>query len=329
MRCLVTGANGFLGTNLVIALCEQGWQVCASGRTPQANRFIAGLPIDYRPLDITDAQDVAAAVRDVDVVFHVAGDTSFWKPLYPQQRATNVDGTLNVARACLQQGKRMVHTSTADVFGYREDGECVDESGTFNFTGMDYHYGETKHEADRHLHRLHQQGLDVVLLHPGTIVGPYDHGLQMGRVFFDLKAGHIPACPPGGMSFCHATEVARAHVRAAEQGVAGRSYILAGMPHTNLLQKEMFALMAEAIGARAPTLVMPEWLFVAYAAGCEWLSYLTRKPPQINPGQAHYMSKPQRLTSARAIAELGYTVPSIETCINDAVRWYRENGYSL
>ena len=32
MRCLVTGANGFLGTNLVIALCEQGWQVCASGR---------------------------------------------------------------------------------------------------------------------------------------------------------------------------------------------------------------------------------------------------------------------------------------------------------
>lgn len=172
MKCLVTGANGFLGTNLVIALCEQGWQVYASGRTTQANPFIADLPISYQSLDITDAQGVDAAVRNVDVVFHVAGDTSFWKPLYPQQRATNVDGTLNVAHTCLKHGKRMVHTSTADVFGYREDGECVDEHGTFNFTGMDYHYGETKHEADMHLHRLHQQGLDVVLLHPGTAPAP-------------------------------------------------------------------------------------------------------------------------------------------------------------
>lgn len=329
MKCLVTGANGFLGTNLVIALCEQGWQVLATGRGQARNRFLAPLPVTYRPLDVTDAAAVDDAVQGVELVFHVAGDTSFWKPLYAQQRATNVDGTLNVAHACLRHGKRMVHTSTADVFGYRDDGECVDESGTFNYTGMDYHYGETKHEADQALRTLYRQGLDVVLLHPGTLVGPYDHGLQMGRVFFDLKNGRIPACPPGGMSFCHATEVAHAHVRAAELGRAGRSYILAGMPHTNLLQKDMFERMAVAVGTHAPRRVMPEWLFVAYATGCEWVSYVTRQPPIINPGQARYMSRPQRLTSARAITELDYRVPAIESCIEDAVRWYRDNGYAL
>lgn len=329
MHCLVTGANGFLGTNLVRQLAGEGWRVRASGRQPRLTRWLADLSVEYVQADITDADAMMQAVQDCDVVFHVAGDTSFWKRLYPRQRAANVDGAENLARACLARGIRMIHTSTADVFGYDPAGGMVNESHLFNYTNMGYHYGETKLEGDQRIRALIEDGLDAVLLHPGSIIGPWDHTEQFGRLFFELKAGDVPACPPGGASFCHASEVARAHIAAVDKGVRGESYLLAGMAHTNLPFSALFRKMAAAVGASSPTLVMPEWLFVAYGWGCERMSAITGNPPQINPGQARYMSRPQFCDSRKAVQALGYQIPDIDTCIRDSLDWYQSHGFGL
>ena len=330
MKCLVTGANGFLGTNLVHELVREGWQVRASGRQPAPCRWIAGLPVDYVAADITDASRVQEIVSGCEVVFHVAGDTSFWKRRYASQRANNVDGTRHVAQACLDQGvRRMVSTSTADVFGYDPSGGMVDESHPFNYTGLDYHYGETKYEADQVLRRLIDAGLDAVLVHPGSIIGPFDHTLQFGRLFFELKQGQVPGAPPGGASFCHARDVARAHIRAAEKGRRGESYLLAGNADTNVSHATLMRMMAEAVGAKPPARVIPRWLLVGYAAGCEALSAVTQRPPQLNPGQARYMSLPQYCDSRKAVRELDYQIPSLQRCIEDALDWYRSNGFEI
>lgn len=330
MQCLVTGANGFLGTNLVRQLAGEGWRIRASGRQPQVTPWLKDLDVEYVPADICNQDAVSEAVKGCDIVFHVAGDTSFWKRQYARQRAANVDGAENVARACLAHGiKRLVHTSTADVFGYDPAGGSVNESHPFNYTGLGYHYGETKLEGDERIRAAIRDGLDAVLVHPGSIIGPWDHTLQFGRLFFELKAGEVPACPAGGASFCHATEVARAHIAAAEQGQCGESYLLAGMPHTNLAFTELFAKMARAVGAKAPRHTLPEWLFAAYGWGCEQLASVTGKAPQINPGQARYMSRPQFCDSSKAIRALGYRVPDIDTCIQDALAWYQGHNYAL
>lgn len=329
-RCLVTGANGFLGTNLVHALVAEGWQVRASGRGAQPCRWIADLPIEYCQADITLAEQAQRAVNGCEVVFNVAGDTSFWKRQYARQYATNVTGAGNVARACLEAGvRRLVHTSTADSFGYDPAGGEVDETHPFNYTGLGYHYGETKLAGDRAVHALIAQGLDAVLVHPGSILGSLDHTRQFGRLFFELKNGELPGCPPGGASFCHATEVAKAHVRAAGKGRRGESYILAGNTDTNVPHAVLIRRMAEAIDARPPRWVIPEWLLVSYAAGSEWLSAFTGKPPQLNPGQARYMSRPQYCNSDKARRELGYHIPSLQSCIEDSLHWYRSNGFGL
>lgn len=161
------------------------------------------------------------------------------------------------------------------------------------------------------------------------MIGPYDHTLQIGSIFFEFKEGKIPALPPGGSSFCHVVEVAKAHIAAAEKGRAGESYICAGMPHSNLTLADMFSRMAKAINTNPPSLVMPYWLWVAYAYVEEWIGNIRNKTPQINPGQARYMGQHQLYDSSKAIAELDYKVPPVEDGIRDALRWYRENGYEL
>lgn len=329
--CLVTGATGFLGTNLVHELVRQGWKVRASGMHGDDTQYIKDLPVEYVPADITKMEEVEPLVDGCDVVFHVAGDTSFWKKYFKRQRKINVDGAVNVAEACKKHGvKRLVHTSTLDVLGYNPTGGSYDEkTGHYNFDNMGYNYGDTKLEAEVLLRSYNSSQLEVVFIYPGFMMGPFDHTLQVGRVFFELSKGKLPALIPGGGSYCHVTEVAKAHITAAEKGKPGEGYLCAGMPHTNLPHAEVYRRIAETINVKTPAITISRKVFIVYAYICELVSEFTKKAPEINPGQARYLSVPQYAVSGKAIDELGYHVPPIETCIQDALTWYRDNGYVI
>lgn len=281
--------------------------------------------------DVTSRAEVEPLVDGMDYVFNVAGDTSLWRRSNAQQWKVNVEGPAVVSNACLNAGvQRLIHTSTVDVFGYDPDGGPVDEdTGTFNFDNIGYHYGETKVAGDAQVRAVADKGLDVVLIHPGMMIGPYDHTLQMGRVFFDLKNGKMPGTPAGGSSFCHVTEVAQAHIAAAEKGRSGESYICGGDTHTNLTYLEVFERIAKAVGGEAPSRTFPEWAMVAYGSLCETLSFVTNQPPDMNPGMARYVSRPQYASSDKAIRELGYQISDIDVAIQDALAWYKEQNYAL
>jgi len=331
-RCLVTGATGFLGSNLVHALVQAGWTVRASGMHGSEDKYIRDVAHEMVFADITNAQEVDDLVAGCDVVFHVAGDTSFWRRHFDRQRRINVDGSIHIAQACMKHKvERLVHTSTLDVLGYNPTGGSYDEqSGRYNFDNMGYNYGDTKLEAEVRLRGYYNAGLlDIVFIYPGFMIGPMDYTLQIGRLFFDLKRGTVPGCPPGGGSFCHVEEVAKAHIAAAEKGVPGEGYLCAGMPHSNIDFVQMFEKMARAVGAKAPRFRIPRSLFVAYGYACEAWSSFSNKPPEINPGQARYMSCPQYALSYKAAKVLDYKVPSIESCIDDALNWYRANGFDI
>ncbi len=331
MKCLVTGATGFLGTNLVHELVLDGWDVVATGMHGSDTKYIDSLPIEIILADLTIESQVAPLMKGCDVVFHVAGDTSFWSKTEGRQRAINVDGAVNVARACMKHGvPRMVHTSTADVLGYEPDGGCVDEENAdFNYQDHGINSVNTKYLAQKALERLNQMGLDVVFIYPGFLIGPFDHTFQLGRVLFDLKAGKMPFSPSGGSSFCHVTEVAKAHIQAAKVGFSGEGYVCSGMPTTNMSYHDFFTKMAFVIGAKPPKFKLDVNALVAYGHFCELMSKFTGKAPEINPGQARYMSITQYSDSSKAVRELGYVVPVAEECIRDAVDWYQEQGFTL
>lgn len=332
-KCLVTGATGFVGANLLHALAADGeWDVRASGMHGDSTKQIDGKYSEYIPADITIVEEVEKIVAGCEIVFHVAGDTSFWKKRYALQRRINVDGTVNVAEACLKFGvRRLVYTSTQDVLGYDPGGKPVtEETGSFNFDNMGYNYGETKLEAWEKIKAFtRERGLDAVSIFPGFMIGPFDHTLQIGRLFFDLKNGDVPGFIVGGSSYCHVAEVARAHIAAAKKGRKGEGYICAGNRNTNLTHKEVWTAMGNAVGARLPKLTLPRWVFIAYGYVMGWLSDLTGKPPEMDPGMARYLTVNQWTLSDKAERELGYRVPPIEKCIQDALAWYRANGYDI
>ena len=318
---LVTGATGFLGTNLVRLLVEEGWDVRAFGLPGSQTRYIDDLGVEVVFGDVTEPEQVSAAVKDCEVVFHVAGDTSFWKRRYERQRVINVDGSVHVAQACIDHGvRRLVHTSTIDALGFNPGGVADETWSDYNYAGWGYNYADTKREGERRVRELGaERGLEVVVIYPGSMLGPFDFTLQFGRLFTELRDGKVPGCPAGGISFGHVTEVARAHIAAATQGRPGEGYICAGL---NAPYRELFELIAACVGAKAPRFDLPRAALVAYGAAAEAWSRISGSAPDMNPGMARFMSVRAYYDSAKAVDELGYRVIDLATIVGDAHAWY-------
>jgi len=81
------------------------------------------------------------------------------------------------------------------------------------------------------------------------------------------------------------------------------------------------------VGKHAPRYDMPRSLFVLYGYIMETLSYFTKKPPEMNPGQARFMSCKAYYDSSKAVRELGYRILPLSRMVDDAYDWYVENGF--
>jgi UDP-glucose 4-epimerase len=121
LRILVTGGAGYIGCQVVLRLSELGHDVTtfdnlSSGRreTSPAGDFIVG--------DIRQAAEIGQALRqcDAEAVFHLAAASDLRESIRDPKKyaANNIQGTKNVAEACLEAGvRRLVFSSSAAVYG--------------------------------------------------------------------------------------------------------------------------------------------------------------------------------------------------------------------
>jgi nucleoside-diphosphate-sugar epimerase len=176
---LVTGATGFLGGALALALAAEGVIVRALVRRPGRDAHLRAVPnISVVPGDLTQPHTLAEAVTGCQVVFHAGA--ALWGSLGAQM-AANRDGTRHLAEASADAGVgRFVHVSTVSVYGYKNRGEVTE--ATPPAPGHDP-YGISKLAAERALGEVAQvRGLVISLVRPGMIYGPRS-GMWTGQMF--------------------------------------------------------------------------------------------------------------------------------------------------
>jgi nucleoside-diphosphate-sugar epimerase len=318
----VTGATGFLGLNLVAHLTELGWNVIALHRAQSNLTYLKRFPVRLVEGSVEDAASLERALPDgVDVVFHTAADVSFWSRHRARQTRTNVDGTRNVVAAALRRGaKKFVHTSTTSVYGLPS--ETFDETAPHLGKHSSFNYQRTKALAEEEVRRGIESGLDAVLLNPANIVGRYDLH-NWSRLIRLAAEGRLPRVPPGRASFCHAAEVARAHVAAAEHGRTGENYILGGADATyaeavrvigELLQRPIKVRVARPILLRVAGRVL------------DWTARLGNREPLITPESAAFLCSSLLCRCDKAVRELGYRPVPLRTMLEDCYGWMVAEG---
>jgi len=318
----VTGGTGFVGLNLVQRLIADGWDVTALHRPSADLGFLKRFAPSLAVGSITDAQSLQRALPEhTDTVFHVAGNTNMWRKGNREQTCDNVDGTRNVVETAISKGvRRLVVTSSISAYGL-VSGEITEKTPS-RAASSPINYQVTKWRAQQIALAAKSRGLEIVILQPGAIIGPYDLG-TWSRLFIMVRDGKLPGVPPARMTFAHVREVVAAHVAAADRGENGGQYLLGGENRSMLdFVNEIAALLGKPLQSKELPLVM---LRVAAAIG-DFASRFTGKEPSITPEVAALMSRVSVVASEKAQRELGYRIVSLKAMVKDCYDWMVAEG---
>lgn len=200
VKCLITGAGGFIGSHLAEELVRQGADVCAlvhyngQGRTGNLEFSDPHLVREMRVVggDVRDTEFIDRLVGEADVVFHLAAligiPYSYHAPR--SYLHTNAEGTLNLLEAVRRHGtRRLIHTSTSEVYGSARY-TPMDESHPLQGQSP---YSASKIAADRLAESYFRSfGVPVVTVRPFNTFGPR----QSSRAFIPSVAAQALSMRP-------------------------------------------------------------------------------------------------------------------------------------
>jgi nucleoside-diphosphate-sugar epimerase len=225
-KVFVTGANGLLGTNLVVVLLEQGFSVVALVRKRKSFQLPVDSRIELVEGSLEDVDFLERKIKECRYVVHVAANTSQkllkLKDYYP----ANVEGTRNVVDACLRCNvHKLVYVSTANIFGFgsKENPGNEDTPMRFPFTGS--LYAMSKKEAQDVVDEASGE-LNITTVCPAFMLGAYDAKPGSGRIVQRALDKRVVFYPPGGKSFVHVRDVALSIVKAFDLKDSGDMIIL-------------------------------------------------------------------------------------------------------
>lgn len=323
---VVTGATGFLGNVLVRTLLAGGAGPVRSLARPTSDlASLAGLDTEIVHADIGDPTSLAAAFAEADTVFHIAGTVSITRGGLPHLREINVEGTRNVLAACRQAGvRRLVYCSSIHAFVVPPPGSCITEESPVDPDRCTGSYDRSKAEATLLVREAAAQGLDVVTVHPTGVVGPYDfRPSPMGELLLQCTRGRLPAYVDGAYNFVDVRDVAAGIASAAERGTSGAGYILAG---NNVTVRDLMKTVEAVTGTPAPRLRVPIGLLKSISFLIPVYYWITRQTPLFTTYSLDVISSGCDMNSAKAERELGYAARPFRETVEDAIRWFREQG---
>lgn len=325
-RVLVSGANGFVGSAVCVALLRHSYAVRALARPTSDTASLDDLDVEIVHGDLLDPRSLERALEGCEGLFHVAGDYRLWARHPEEIRMTNVRGTRNILAAARDCGvERIVHTSSIATLGLHDDGTPADEDTAARYADMSGEYKRSKYLSEKMARRRARAGQDIVIVNPSAPVGPRDRKpTPTGQTILDAARGKMPAYVDTGLNVVHVDDVAEGHVLAYQRGERGRRYILGG---ENMSLREILTAVAELAGHRAPRVRLPHGALLPIAHAAEAWARVSDRAPTITVAGLKLSRHKMYFTSRRAETELGYHARPAKEALADAIQWFRDNGY--
>lgn len=316
-RVLVTGACGFIGTNLVHALVVGGADVVALdlpeadwARLPEEADRVAG--------DLLERASLVPAVAGCDLVIHLAARTDIDGRSVDEYTANTV-GTRNLVEEVVAAGcaSRFVHYSTQLVVGLFGESRFIDETEPYRTRTA---YGESKIESERIVRELcSDAGLGYTIIRPTSVYGPW--GAEPYREFFraikNRRYVHVGKAD-NLVSLVYVGNLVDLTVLLASHPIAAGETFFANDFHPYTM-REVVDLAAAHYGVRIRR--VPAWLLVVAAYGLGIFKLLGFRVP-LYPFRLRNM----RMTYCYDIQKsvrLGYEPrDDLASGIEQALAWY-------
>jgi dihydroflavonol-4-reductase len=257
----VTGGTGMLGAHIIGELLNRQLPVAAGFRNKIGQEETVALlqfqgysseqiaSIQWRLCDILNTDSLITAFDLCTAVYHTAAVVSYHAQDRDLMYETNVQGTANVVNvALLLGGIKLIHVSSIASLGKSTPGQTINENAEWKNSTLNTHYGITKHLSDLEVWRGVQEGLEVLIMHPGFIIGAGSFERSSPSVFKKLNE-NFSYYPPGGTGFIAARDCAYAMVQLARSPHKNENFILVTQSES---MHWLFQQVALSIGKKPP-----------------------------------------------------------------------------
>jgi possible nucleoside-diphosphate-sugar epimerase len=262
---LVTGATGILGRVLILELLKRGKSVRAAKRPssnltevrhslkfydPTADELLSR--VEWVDLDLFDEDSLRSALRGVSEIYHCAAKVSFHPRDKEEMLRTNVQGTRNLLLAADEMGiQRFLFVSSIAALDTQNASGEVDESSEYDSSVSHSGYALSKYLSEMEVWRAAAEGMGVIIINPGIIIGSGNWNASSGTLFSQL--GDNAFTFSGGTAYIDVRDTAKIAVELMEKSFFGERFILVA---ENRRFKDLADRIRKALG-RSETLLVP------------------------------------------------------------------------
>jgi nucleoside-diphosphate-sugar epimerase len=232
MKIFISGASGYLGQKLAWRLADLGEEVKVLIRNPKTAIFLNHPNISIFQGDVLEIDHIKKAIKDCEIVFHLAAMGKEWKNHPNDILKTNVEGSKNMLQAAEEQGvKKFIQTSSYDVIG--PSLRIGNKESTPRWSSFNNTFEISKFLADQELSKRIDEGFPGIIIYPTRIFGPgiLSQGALVNKLIIQYlrnKITFIPYNRPFINNYAFIDDVVNGLIQASSIGTIGEKYILGG-----------------------------------------------------------------------------------------------------
>ncbi|SDW16267.1 Nucleoside-diphosphate-sugar epimerase [Lutibacter oricola] len=329
---LVTGGTGLVGSHLLYQLSLENEPIRAIKRK---NSDVAGVKrvfsyytsnfealfnkIKWIEADITDISTLNNAFKNVTKVYHSAALISFNPRDYRAMRKINIHGTSNIVNFCISKNvEKLCFVSSIATIEKSVNKKLITELDEWSFEKNNYGYAITKYGAEMEVWRASQEGIPVVIVNPGVILGAGLWKNGPGAIFDKVYKG-LKFYSEGVTAFVSVEDVVKAMTKLMQSPIKNERYILVS---ENISFKDVFFKIADNFNKKRPTFktskLMSEILWRLESVK----TFIFNKQPILTKHSAKSIHNKHYYSSEKIKKDLNFTFEPIENCIKRVCKLY-------
>ncbi|OYU97345.1 MAG: hypothetical protein CFE21_03375 [Bacteroidetes bacterium B1(2017)] len=332
---LVTGATGFLGSHLVCQLLANEQIVRACRRKHSDSKEFNFIfehyfsepsvqtamqkNLQWVETDVLDLDTLGAAMKDIEWVYHCAALVSFEAKDRELLMQVNVEGTANVVNLCLLNGvKNLCYVSSIASLGRTKSGATMNEDSKWENSKLNSNYAISKYRAELEVWRGSEEGLEIVMVNPGVIIGVGDFKKGSNALIHSMYSG-MPMYSMGVNGYVDVKDVASAMLKLVQSNIRNRRFVLVG---ANMRFRELFFMIADGFNKRRPFIKVTP-ILAAISWRVVWVMRLfSKKGLAITRETARAAINESYYDATRIQTELGFAFTPIQETVQDCCTAY-------
>ncbi len=336
---LVTGGTGLVGSHLLYHLLLEDEPVKAiyqkNSDVNAVKRVFSYYTSDYEKFfnkiiwveaSLNDVPALENVFKLITRVYHCAALVSFDPAEYKIMRRVNIDGTSNIVNLCITNAiEKLCFVSSVAAVEKKVSESKIDESENWNSAIYKSGYAITKYGAEMEVWRASQEGIDVVIVNPGVILGSGFWQKGTGNLFTEISKG-FKFYTEGVTGFVGVIDLVKIMQKLMQSDIKNERFIVVAQ---NTSFKNIFYTIADSLHKKRPKVkITKPWSEIFWRLDI-LRSKIMRKSPLLTKNSARASQSKNYYTSKKLKTVLNFKFENINHTIQNIAKNFKQDNLSL